>query len=419
MGGVSMMKVQKGQVKYKDRSDIICTYGIAEDGKQYYFLDGKKLDNGSFIASTALVEAIDPLVIASNVGVVSEEGEIIVPFKNKTIKLISDQALLVEKVEATTQSVIEAINMRKDPLAATKLVTTPATIKDRINAKMGSGGRFVFNDQFSEATVVDLDGNNLIGDDYYSFIGINHDTLYLSKNTVDSEIVSYSLSGDKDEENHSGETLDVKDAVIEKDVIDQAMKVDEPILPTPIIPPVPVVSIKDEETKEQDDELFHPITFQEIEVNDDEEASKEEDNVFNKNLENEPEVSLFEGLAFDEKERPNKFVDSSIDEDDSDNDTIIEDAAVMLDKLIKKNKEQKKTILAYERKMDDLVSFKKQAFNENQKLSRDNDNYKKRIEELEREVSLANEKVEKLSSELAGKDDLARLLVDAKDLLDD
>ena len=30
------MKIQKGLVKYKDRSDIVCTYGITDDGKQYY-----------------------------------------------------------------------------------------------------------------------------------------------------------------------------------------------------------------------------------------------------------------------------------------------------------------------------------------------------------------------------------------------
>ena len=33
MGGVRMMRVQKGLVKYKDRSDILCTYGTTEDGK--------------------------------------------------------------------------------------------------------------------------------------------------------------------------------------------------------------------------------------------------------------------------------------------------------------------------------------------------------------------------------------------------
>ena len=30
------MQVQKGLVKYKDRSDILCTYGITDDGKTYY-----------------------------------------------------------------------------------------------------------------------------------------------------------------------------------------------------------------------------------------------------------------------------------------------------------------------------------------------------------------------------------------------
>ena len=48
------MKVQKGIVKYKDRSDIECLYGIMDDGSQYYFLDntGKTLSNGNIIAST-------------------------------------------------------------------------------------------------------------------------------------------------------------------------------------------------------------------------------------------------------------------------------------------------------------------------------------------------------------------------------
>ena len=37
------MQIQKGLVKYKDRTDIVCTYGVAEDGKQYYFLDNTSI----------------------------------------------------------------------------------------------------------------------------------------------------------------------------------------------------------------------------------------------------------------------------------------------------------------------------------------------------------------------------------------
>ena len=153
------MQIQKGIVKYKDRSDIICTYGLTDDGKQYYFLDGNTTSNGNIVASTVLVEAIDPLVGASSVGLIDPNGNVVIPFENKSIKVINDDLLLVEKANSTTPSVVEAIQLRSDPLAATRLVTTPAAIKEKINAKMGSEGRFVFNDQFSEATICDVNGN--------------------------------------------------------------------------------------------------------------------------------------------------------------------------------------------------------------------------------------------------------------------
>ena len=93
------MKIQKGIVKYKDRNDIVCTYGVTADGKQYYFLDEndeKKLANGGRIASTELVEAIDPMVKASHIGVVGADGHEIIPFVNKSIRPINDAILLVE-----------------------------------------------------------------------------------------------------------------------------------------------------------------------------------------------------------------------------------------------------------------------------------------------------------------------------------
>ena len=43
------MKIQKGIVKYKDRNDITCTYGVMDDLTQYYFIE--TLSNGNIIAS--------------------------------------------------------------------------------------------------------------------------------------------------------------------------------------------------------------------------------------------------------------------------------------------------------------------------------------------------------------------------------
>lgn len=436
-----MMQVQKGQVKYKDRSDIICTYGINDAGKQYYFLDGEKLGNGSYIASTALVEAIDPLVVASNVGVISSVGEVVVPFDNKSIKPITADAILVEKGIPSTQSVIDAVNMRKDPLAATKLVTTPATIKDRMNAKMGNGGRFVFNDQFSEASVFDLDGNNLLNNEYYSFIGLNNGTLYMSKNTVESEIVEYKLVKEEVKPAQE-ELLDVQDAKVAPTVIDNAMQSTvvpssvppvapvapevsvAPVVPqvvsTPSVPKVETQPVVPSVAPTEESEQLHPVNFQALEKTEDfdgvaKEKAAEPENTFIPKK--ETRVSLFEGLKFEEEASDNKVTDSNKHEEK--NDSIISDTAALLTKLIKKNKEQRDKLAANETKINELLTFKRQAFDENQALVKENDDLKKRIKELETELNNKSDKLENLNAQVAQTDDLAKLLADAKSLLDE
>ena len=193
------MVIKNGIVKYKDREDIQCTYGIMDDGKQYYFLDvsdDKKLSNGNIIASTALIEAVR----ANNIGVIDANGKEIIPFSNRSIKLIGDGLLLVETATPSTESVVEAIKEKNDPSSAAKLVSTSASIKEKMNQKMGPNGRYVFNDQFSEATIFDENGNNLLNGEFFSFVGMNEDKLFLSKNTLDSSILVYSLSKDAIEE---------------------------------------------------------------------------------------------------------------------------------------------------------------------------------------------------------------------------
>ena len=191
------MQIQKGMVKeYKDYSNVVINYGVVkkDDGEiQYYFMDDKVLPNGCRIATKALVEAIDPTLVCENVGMINSEGVEVVPFENKSIKEVSDNVLLVEKAQAVTPSVLEAIQLRNDPLAATQLVTTSATIKEKMNALMGATGRFLLNDQFSEGTLIDYDGNNLVNGQLYSYVGISGGQLYLSTNDSNSEIATMPL----------------------------------------------------------------------------------------------------------------------------------------------------------------------------------------------------------------------------------
>ena len=230
-----MLKIQKGLVSYQGNNDIDCLFGVTDDGKQYYFIDPtdeRKLKNGARIATTELVEAIDPNYRRKDgetyhFGIIGEDGTEIIPFVNKAVKPVNDDIVLVVPSKPVSQTVIDANVMRSDPLSATKLVSTPALIKEKLNAKMGNDGRYVFNDQFSEATVCDINGNNLINGEYYSFIGLNNNKLYFSKNTAESEVTEYSLLPTEVQSNVApitdGSDIDVSAVDVSTDVVEGAL----------------------------------------------------------------------------------------------------------------------------------------------------------------------------------------------------
>lgn len=450
-----MMQIQKGQVKYKDRTDIICTYGVV-DGKQYYFLDGEKLGKGRIVASTVLVEAIDPLVLASNIGVLDEEGNVVIPFENKAVKPVADKAMIVEVAKPVTPSVIEAANLRRDPLAATRLVTTPAAIKEKVNAKMGVGGRFLFNDQFSEASVYDLDGNNLLDGKLYSFIGYNDGVLYLAGNTAETEVVTYSLNKEEVvvEEPKEEETLDVKNIEVSTEDIDKALgdvveeekilhpiefKDESPKLENSDFPDIPVEDTEEEKVDEKD--RYEDTNTKEVSgmsfvptidegISRDNHTEKEAVEEKNEEVVEIPtavdKVSLFEHQT-KHTERPNEEIATFENRGShtfEKEENIIEDTAEVMAGLIDQNKKQKDIIAEQERQIDSLLDFKRKAFEENKTLVETNEALKKKLRLLEKESLSNDERVTELEEELnelrmqvSGKDDLARLVADAKNLL--
>ena len=220
------MKIQVGQVKYKCRDDYRVVYGTTDAGKIYYFLDDTALKNGNRIASTELVEAIDNTFKPSHIGIVDESGNEVIPFVNKTVKLISDGILLVEKVEPESDAVKQAISLRNDPTAATKLVSTPAAIKSKISAVMSNEGRYVFNDLFSEAYICDLNAKPLV-DGLYSFIAIDHinNKIYLSKNNPDEPISEFSIMPTQVNNTSVSDnnTIDVTSVNVSSDAVENAL----------------------------------------------------------------------------------------------------------------------------------------------------------------------------------------------------
>lgn len=422
-----MMQVQKGQVRYKDRNDIICTYGSVADqaDKKYFFLD-EKLPNGLILVTTELIEAIDPMVPATHIGVVNNDGKEIIAPVNKSIKVVSDAIFVVEKTTPVTQSVIDAVNIRKDPLSATKLVTTVAGIKDKFTAIVGSEGKYIVNDQFSEAGIYDLDGKELLNGELYSFVLVNGNFLYLSKNTVDSEIVKFDLvkkeivsEGEAKEKvadkppvvdikpDESKKIIDDKDAPKEEKIEDKKEEVPEKkeeIVPkVAVLPKTEEVSHEEEETideKEEEidvDSLLHPVDFS--------------------NFEDDFEMDSL-NLKSKEAEKP-------VESKDMEEDPFFRQTAETINKLIRQNKDQRDIIAVYEEKIESLTSFKRKAFEENKNLVSENETLKKQIKSLEarlneevRKKDEYQDEINELKQQVIGKKELAKVLADAQNLLD-
>lgn len=160
-----MMQIIKGSVpEFEGRTNIPVTYGKVDE-KEYYFISGGDLGNGNYIATTNLVEAISAKEEPKNLGIINSEGVEVVPFENKSIKIVNDKYLLVVLTNPISQSVIdvalekEKVKNSVDSLATSGLITTANAIKESVGTKMAlDNGRFIFNDQASEATVYDYDG---------------------------------------------------------------------------------------------------------------------------------------------------------------------------------------------------------------------------------------------------------------------
>ena len=188
------MEIIEGKVSnYKGHGDIHRFYGKIGEEIKYYFLDFSPLSNGNMIATTELVEAIDPEVPASHIGLVDNEGNVVIPLENKSVKPITGDIILVERLNPLSQNVLDAIAASKDTKLATGLVSVTNTCKNKVMEKLGVSSELVFHNQLSEASIFDINGKNLVNDEYFSYIGVNADKIYLGKNLADAPITEYSM----------------------------------------------------------------------------------------------------------------------------------------------------------------------------------------------------------------------------------
>lgn len=266
-----MMTVQKGLVKYKDRTDLLCTYGTNENGVNYYFLS--ELANKNIIASSELVEAIDPEVIKSHVGLIDSEGKELIPLINKNIKLINNDMLLVEISKPVSSNVIDASTN------GSNVVADAAYIKEQMNT-LSNNMNFLFHDHTGEATIYDSNGNNLLNNEYYSYIGlVENDGIYLSKNIPNSGILKLPLASDKVKEENiaDDENKYQEENPFEKPSVN--ISNDDYHIPDAIEPSVSIPEVNDDNQEVQEDNQY-PNTNQDkinFDSNDTDEANNTSD----------------------------------------------------------------------------------------------------------------------------------------------
>ena len=238
-----MIQVLSGQVKYKDRNDYLVEYTSLGD-KQYYITN--KLNNGNFVTTTSLKEGIHEEMNPTSFGVINSEGETVIPCENRSINPSGEDYLLVESVNPENETVKEMASLQNDPLNANKIVSLRAELKESLtNAMDGDNGKLEFANPCSEATVCDIDGQNVVNNEKYSYIGRGDSGFYLRK--VDSPtVVKYEFST-KSLSNIGGET-------------------EQPVNPmdVPLTPQVPIVEEVAEQSVEATEEVVPEAVEQEV-----------------------------------------------------------------------------------------------------------------------------------------------------------
>ena len=247
------METLKCKVQDPGFPDTEVTCLKKDDGQTYFFIEDGILKNGNIISTPVLKEGIGHAPYTS-LGLITPQGEILIPFENKNIKPLSNDLLLVERNKPVTESVVEALGKQNDPLSASELIETANTIKQQIKSVMGPTGTYVFDNQFSEASLFTTAGVNL-ANDYFSFIGVNAGAYYMCKNVVGNSIVKYDPYMAQNQEEQTNQP-EVQQENAETPIVgtENSQGIDMPQVPTiensinEEIPPMPNIDIPIVET---------------------------------------------------------------------------------------------------------------------------------------------------------------------------
>lgn len=331
------MEILKGKVQDPGFPDTEVTYLKTDDGKTYFFIENGTLKNGNIISTPILKEGIGHAPYTS-LGLIDKDGNVLIPFENKNIKVLSDDLLLVEKAKPTTQSVVDAASKQTDPLSAAELIQTSDTIKSQMKSVMGSNSSYVFDNQFSEAALFTASGVNL-ANNYFSFIGLSNGAYYMSQNVVGSPISKYdpyanAANQAKEESNQEMQQDDnIQQPEQQESVMSNQSQEENYNTTDPILPNINISEFADEQ-------ISNNIAKEDTQV--DQEISS----VGNDNIDGIlPNINNSQGETTENKEEtsiPKEKIKLNISDDSTDSDNISETSDEKQEEKVESNENEER-----------------------------------------------------------------------------
>ena len=225
------MEILKGTVRDAGYPDTECTYMKIDDSTIYYFINEGELPNGNYLATTVLKEGIGHAPY-TKLGLVSKDGNVLIPFENKSITKTHDDLLLVEKTNPSSENVLSLINENNDPNNAAKIEEQFNTKKKQMTDLVGSNGEFLFSNQLSEASLFAMDGVNVLNG-YYSFIAYFNYNYYYTTNKIEDQVNKYNPNEVVNEETTVEETSVENTQVEEKPTLNFGSEKTQETVETP------------------------------------------------------------------------------------------------------------------------------------------------------------------------------------------
>lgn len=196
-----IMNKKNDVFEYKGNNYTVYYYEV--DGKFYYYsLDDNKniLLNNYVIVSSDYKEIIDNKENNGHFGLIDDTGKEIITCDKKRIYKISDYILLVEPKEPVSKYVKISSSNTNNEEFLDKLVPRTNKITEEINKKMENNGNLLYANPYSEVTIIDIFGNNLVMENYYSYVGKKDDLLVVSTINDNYSIEPFYICFDNDKD---------------------------------------------------------------------------------------------------------------------------------------------------------------------------------------------------------------------------